>query len=220
MRSRRLRRGTALIAGTSVIFMPTLAGAHTAADWYPLEWGAVYNQAVQLVWGSTAFLPGGSAETARNRIKDGAFEWNGLESPFAYVAPGTFNPTASLDDPCANAPNYNFISWASYVGGTSVARTATCPGPNGTSIIGYVMQFSSDHAFYTGTGSTPSDKFDTWRISAHEHGHGAGFEGHWPGSLCSGSTAETLCASTSPGLDSQRFRTLQQHDEHTFEGAY
>lgn len=218
----RVTRRTSFFFCAVVVLLPAVsADAHTASDWFPDEWGIVNRSAVQIVWADTDFLVGGSGETARDRIKDGAAQWNNLDSDFAFVATGAYNFTLSTN-PCNNGVNQNAYFWRNFTGGSTLAQTTRCIGPNGTAIISYVVEFASDHEWYTGTGGPPSDKFDVWSVASHEQGHAAGFAGHWTGSgaadCSSGAGRETMCSGTSAGTTMKR--SLETHDSHTFENAY
>jgi hypothetical protein len=74
---------------------------------------------------------------------------------------------------------------------------------------------------------TPNDKVDTWAVSAHEFGHAGGFGSgdsglaHFPGdsSICDlGAPKQTMCQGLPYGA--QFWRSLEEHDKHTFRNAY
>ena len=75
--------------------------------------------------------------------------------------------------------------------------------------------------WYSGTGDAPANDVDTWSVASHESGHATGFYGHleYPSSICQNdSSMRTMCPVYHDGTERQR--TLEDHDYHTFENAY
>jgi hypothetical protein len=69
--------------------------------------------------------------------------------------------------------------------------------------------------WYLGSGS-PGGLYDGRSALTHELGHVGGFSGHFA-DACSG-TINTMCPTVAAGTT--HMRTLESHDEHTFDGAY
>jgi hypothetical protein len=87
------------------------------------------------------------------------------------------------------------------------------------------MTIDSDPPFgagwYTGTGDAPDCCFDVWSVATHEWGHMTAFFGHFDegGSICpDDSSRHTMCPTIKAATERQR--TLELHDYHTFEAAY
>ena len=76
--------------------------------------------------------------------------------------------------------------------------------------------------WYVKSSSTvPSDKYDLRFVIVHEFGHAGGFAMHWEGDGeedCTGSDRETMCSGLPKGTSYKR--SIEEHEDHTFDSAY
>lgn len=215
-----------LVAGFAV-----RADAHSAADYYPRRWQRQLNQD----WAFTASFPTGAK---RDRVRNGIAQWNNLGEPQQWreVSQRTdYNP-----DVCPPTYGMNSIHWRNIPDDSvgALAYVQRCTFSGSTEIYSANMVFDSSRSWYDGTGDAP-DGFanqicslppgcenDFWSVASHEWGHMTGFSGpfhngHFNNSetICAGNDGQhTMCPAIEIGTE--RMRTLEDHDRHTFQNSY
>lgn len=204
------------------------ASAHTGSTYYPKRWVTKVAQD----WFFTATFPTGDW---RARVRNGASQWNGVNQPMKF----TEVAQRSNFDPYKCPPTYgtNGIHWRNYDGRDgALAITGMCS--TATELYSTNLTFDSSEDWYTGTGDAPDGfqvgtacvvgpcKVDAWSVASHEWGHMTGFDGPYDVGHFSRSEAicaddggqHTMCPSIKKGTERQR--TLETHDRHTFDAAY
>lgn len=83
------------------------------------------------------------------------------------------------------------------------------------------IKYDEDENWYYGTGSSGSNQYSFRGVALHEFGHMTGWAGHYPDNSgeCDGSGAHhTMCPK--PRSDGDAWKSLEQHDVHTFNATY
>lgn len=214
---------TLLCGLASAALFASVIRAHTAVTYYPWIWKTDKTQ----LYHFTASYPTGEH---RSRWYDAKNQWNGVGQPH------TWNPGAEVPDfqwnTCGNYYGHNGIHWGSYdgqYGVLGVVQPCLISGSDGAFEI-YSMNalIDSSEDWYTGTGNAGSSWFfgnnpDAWSVASHEMGHMTGFYIHWdddsPQDICQdNSDQHTMCKYIYSGTE--RSRTPEIHDRHTFDAAY
>lgn len=217
---------------------PSINSAHQASEWYSSKWTAGTQQGIdtdQVVdWRFVNNFPDGSG--FRNRVKDGAAEWNELAPSmrFAYESGAPDANGLGWDDPCPAPTQGNYqadkVGWQE-ISGSAAAQTYFCP-IDGNSLLYFRTRFDKDLNWFGGTGDPNSNELDIWSYSAHEFGHAGGRskggdgDGHFPetSQLCPGpsspefSDRHTMCGGAYYGTRNER--SLEEHDKDVFRNAY
>lgn len=222
-------RRTLIIGAASLLLCATTvqAFAHDANGYYPSKWQGDLTQD----WFFTEGFPGGAK---RDRVRDGVSQWNNLNQPMTFTEAAQrpdFDPMV-----CPDAGT-NGIHWRDLPDANrQLAVTFRCT--IGAQLTSTNMIVDSTRNWYDGVGDAPDGflgricslppdcQWDFWSVSSHEWGHMTGFfgpfrMGHFnPGeNICnSNSSQHTMCPDTRIGTE--RLRTLEPHDRHTFETAY
>lgn len=204
-----------------------IAHAHSAGSFYYSGWPAGHNETY---W----FRDNVPTGNFRSRVIDGAYEWNdtpndGNAEPNFYNGGEKSDSGGDWNQPCQ--ANYSAIYFrdldsisSGAVGYTPFCKVVVSDGGNSwTKITKFSLNLDSDRDWYTGTGDAPDwpPDVDAWSIASHEFGHATGWEGHFndSGDQCPGDGTEaTMCPVYEGG--SERWRTLSDHDSHTFENQY
>jgi hypothetical protein len=215
----------AIVTGTSLV-----AVAHDSSEYYCLDidddqpgckWSVDNRDNVN--WKFVNGVP----TAMRDRIKDGAQEWNAVTGTdnfrFDWNS-GDYSAFAWLNQcPNADSSNYekNGIHWTSI---NAAGMAVTCATPGG-GLHDFQMVLDSDLDWYSGTGDPPSNKVDTWSTATHEFGHATGWDKHFiNNTMCPSNDRpswQTMCAADSGDLPGARYaRTLEAHDIDTFQDAY
>ena len=199
--------------------------AHTGSVYYVQKWKSTERNQN---YGFGSDVPGSAF---RDRIENGAQQWNALAGNMQFFR-GNVNVTWNFESGC-QAAGQNSIHYGAIDGGTvpgggfSVwAETTTCVYTSDTTkIANFRMRFDKDEVWYTGTGDTPDFSVDTWGTATHEFGHATGFgrgsaPDHFATSAqeCQVSPKQTMCPSEP--LGENYFRSLEEHDKHTFNNIY
>jgi hypothetical protein len=221
---RKLALDCIAAAMLATLVLVAVGAAHDVDTFYTKKW-KVGERNQNYGFGSN--FPEGDFRT---RVHDGAQEWNALAGNMQFNRGGV-DVTWQYDSPC-NDPGKNSIHWGSIDGKTpangssTVAITTTCYYTADLSKIAlFRMKFDSAEDYYTGYGDTPSGKFDVKSFAAHEFGHATGFgrggaKDHFDPSwdVCTNDPKHTMCPSIDAGKD--YWRSLEEHDRHTFNNAY
>lgn len=210
----RMRAVVVGVVGTLLaIVTPSTSTAHPSGDFYVGRW---FGSAVDY-WFSSA-VPSGAF---RDRVENGEGKWGALPPSLHFVRARTWSGTIPCFNCCAN-PGDNVVRYPSIDGvGGVYAETRICHP--GNIMEEFQLRFDSGQNWYTGTGSPPSDEADVIGIAAHEFGHAGGWGPHFSetSTQCpsTNSTRHTMC----PGSEyygEKWLRSLEPHDEHTFDDAY
>lgn len=183
--------------------------AHPAGQFYPKEWDM---NAIHYYFAGS--VPTGNP---RDRIHDGAQEWNALPPLLHFYKEGTHEP-----DPFHNCPQTpNVIRMSGGLPPYVYAETVKC---SSVYINSFQMRFNDDVDWWFQTDAPPAGQVDIWGISAHEFGHAGGFRGdHFneadPDTCEPGVPRHTMCAGTLYQGEVWQ-RTLELHDRETFDNAY
>jgi hypothetical protein len=121
----------------------------------------------------------------------------------------------------------NAVHWGGIDGPAGMlGRTFHCTFLTGSELFleSFQIRYDSSEAWYSGiSSSVPNHQYDAFALGAHEFGHATGWRGHFGEEnteLCKlpADPRQTMCPSTSTG--SSDWRTLEEHDRHTFDNAY
>lgn len=211
MRRPRLSPVASFLAGSVIaawIMLAAPSDAHTGL--YRERW--VANKIVPY-----GFTP--SAAAWKTRVNAGANTWSALGEPMRFTNslpdfPSNFRPGV-----CSRTYQRNGIHRKAIDGtGGTLARTYLCT--SGGALHSFQLVFDRGDRWYTGTGAPARNQADLQSVATHEFGHATGFAGHFSGSaLCSNDASfHTMCAGHVVGTNRQR--TLEEHDKHTFGAAY
>lgn len=159
----------------------------------------------------------------RTRVKDGAAEWDAVNTSLDFKFDGT-DLSESFND-CPNALDKSTVFYLSIIdppGEDILGYTLSCPyNSDSTRLKAFHLAFDSGNSWYSGTGDPSASDVDTWSVATHELGHAGGFSGHFAGAVCSSSpstTDQTMCPNYEFGR--KCWRTLETHDIHTFASRY
>lgn len=215
----------------SVMMVGTTAQAHTANVYFLARWQT--GQSVPYL-----FAPDFPTGAFQSRVLDGVAQWRNragsAEPKFWNAGTATTLIAYTTCNPSFNTPNHLHWMDLDFHSGATVGLTSICYNGADGRIYSFQMAFDSDRDWYTGTGDAndglfqmciPSCQIDFWSIATHEMGHAHGFTGavggHFDGSdgICPNSDArQTMCAGYTGGTE--RIRTIETHDIHTFQAAY
>jgi hypothetical protein len=206
------------------------ATGHTASEFYTSAWERDHTEKYYF----RDNVPSGAF---RDRVKDGFAEWNDTpndnDDEPNFIANGEKGDSGgSYLHPCNasySAVYYKDLGQA-VDGFGKFCDVFFSDGPQSYyKIIKFSLTLNADHPWYTGTGDAPdggpfSDaEPDLWTVSTHEAGHVTGWFGHYDqeGSvdICDDNMEQrTMCRIHYWGTE--RMRTIEDHDYHTFEAFY
>ncbi len=222
MRQKSRRVGIYLVVVVSILLAASLpVAAHTATDYYKQRW--LTDLSVDFRF--TSSFPA----SFHQQVRLGANQWNSVNTTMTYAekaAVSDFDPKV-----CPSSYQYNGFHWRNIdgsvsSGGTILAQTRFCVYSYSVVLAAlpremHSMQitYDQDESWFASTGDAPLGTYDVWSTASHELGHGTGWSGHLSGSICDDNSAQqTMCAFISDGTERQR--TLEDHDIHTFRGQY
>lgn len=203
------------------------ASAHSASQYYSAFWP---QGSLSVPW---RFTTGITNISMRDRAKDGATLWNQEHQPLTFNFESGASDYSQFDGFSCSASRpfqKNAVHWQSFSASgrpAAVAETFKCISSVTHTLLDTQLIANSDIGasnFYSGTGSPASNQYDSWSVFAHEFGHMGGWSLHFTkgSSLCNGSPATrmTMCEglNTDPGATWRR--TLNTHDQDTFNNAY
>ncbi|CAN5361026.1 hypothetical protein BH20ACT24_BH20ACT24_21820 [soil metagenome] len=188
---------------------------HSATDYYNQTW---FDTSVK--WAFTVGVPASGG--FRARVRDGADAWNSLPPAQHFYEVGEV-PSYPPYTPCSNLSyQENAIHYYNMV--ESLGRTYQCFA--GNEMTKFQLAIDVRDNWYLGEPTPPpASDSDLQSTATHEFGHAGGFrgpfsEGHFKGSgeLCTLTPYHTMCPFQGPGEG--WFRSLEEHDRHTFDDAY
>lgn len=217
-----MRRRTRLLLASLAIMVaglaPTSSSAHDASVYYPRWW----QQDLSVNWKFTVNVP---TTSLRDRVKDAAATWNALP-PIMHFVKQSGDYGGFPVDSCPDTYQKDAVHWGNIDGkfGTHALVRKCLVGSN--EIFTFQIKLDSSENWYTGTSTpAPSGTLDTQAVATHEFGHATGFSGPYNNghfdpnaTLCTDNPKHTMCPFFNYG-DSY-FRSLEQHDEHTFFNKY
>lgn len=184
-----------------------VAGAHATSTFYPRTWAG--NESV--IQQSTDNLPSGSFNSALNYARG---EWNSVPGGAFDMFAGASSGANPVYNACSQpSTNIYAFAWQWDGSGGTLGNTQLCFAGS-TVVRGRVFLDTLD-GWYLGSGS-PGGLYDGRSVLTHELGHAGGFVNHFS-DACAG-TINTMCPSI--GAGQSHWRTLESHDEHTFDAAY
>jgi hypothetical protein len=228
MRGRRsAQRGLAfdalVAAMLASLVVAAIASSHPTDDFYRDFWPDS-----EVTWRFKNDVPvnedPGDGTSFRARIVDGSRKWNVLPPDLRFEKlSGDVTAWGAQDCP---GFMQNAVHWDGIDGpGGTFGRTFLCTfvGPSEIFLESFQIRYDSDDTWYSGTSSSvPSQQVDAFSLGAHEFGHATGWRGHFGAmnvELCGpGAPRQTMCPDTNRG--SSEWRTLEDHDRHTFDNAY
>lgn len=190
------------------------ATAHPATDFYNEKWPS-NNDNVE--WRFDQEFPTGNK---RDRVKDGAQEWNNVGQPMKFEKlAGDFASFPA--NSCPTEEQKDAVHWGGIDGsGGTLAQTFICT--SGGNLFNFQIRLDQAENWHGGTTSPGPNEIDVWSVAAHEFGHGTGWRGHFSStsSLCNANATDhhTMCPAYV--LGTQYDRSLNTHDKHTFDNAY
>ena len=223
-RARSLLVDCVVAAALAAMVLGAIGWAHTGSTFYTKKWkSGERNQN----YGFASDVPTGNF---RDRVENGAQQWNALAGNMQFSRGGV-NVTWNFGSAC-NAAGNNSIHWGAIDGPpvagqtNTAAQTTHCVYTNEPQFLAlFRMRFDSADPWYRDTGDPPSDKIDLWSLAAHEFGHATGWgaggaQNHFDsgGSVCTSSPKHTMCPSIPQG--ESYWRSLEEHDRHTFNNVY
>lgn len=184
---------------------------------------------------------------ARDRVADGAQQWNDLGRRFYFRVSKTPSVSSSADTapnglearcptPQRDGRRVGLAHWGAIDGrGDTIAQVGLCwrNRTGGRHMESFRMYFDRTEQWYAGRGDSRvrnrrtgavENRHDVWSVATHELGHATGWLGHWraSGSFCSYSEhpgrMRTMCPFVAPGFE--RARTLAAADKHVFNSRY
>jgi hypothetical protein len=234
-----------LVAAAAVavaMLVPSGAGAHTMGFykwWYPtgLDDVPVY------------FDSGFPTGRYRDRVADGARQWNDVGRRMYYLVHRTPSIDSSADQPdlqhyqttCPtpqrDGRRVGMMHWAAIDGqGGILGITGWCwkkGDVGGKEIHSFRIHLDRAESWYSGSGDSSvrdrttgriENRMDLWSVVTHELGHATGWLGHWKesGSYCSlsGPAADFRTMCPVYAPGLERQRTLSGADKHVFRSAY
>lgn len=119
----------------------------------------------------------------RNRIKDGAAQWNALgqSMTFAYDGQPDYEQPAIWREYCGDDYQQDGVHWFNIDDSVALAEVYKCSsvenagGTGGTQLHSFQIRFDSSRNWFTGSGTgIASIQYDLWSVAAHEFGHATG----------------------------------------------
>lgn len=208
------------------VSMPQVANAHAVADYYPHKWNAtpLAPAVVRYEFGNLPSLGTNAATDEFASIEWGHQQWNARGQSLTFVTDGQEN-LVNWRPGCGQTFMDNWIYQRTIDGvGNILAETIFCYLNATGSGHSFSITFDGSESWYILDGDAPPTQIDLRSVATHEFGHAAGQTAHWddngdPMNLCLDSSAEeTMCRFYYPGTERQR--TLELHDGHTFDAAY
>lgn len=219
MRRRALLLDLMIAMALAAAILGAVAVAHPAGKWYKFKWAP--GDRTQH-YGFADAVPGGNL---RDRVEGGARQWNTL-GPNMQARRGGVNVNFAWNN-CSNRDaGDNSIHWGGIDGGPKpgqfniYAQATWCVYSDNRDRL-YTSQIKFDKAenWYKGTGDPGNNQVDAWAVATHEFGHFFGFKRHFKaGSAACGSPKQTMCQGLP--LGAKFWRSLEEHDRHTFRNAY
>lgn len=221
-----------VLAGVSIVFLflalwTPSAQAHTWPYYFVNKWYAANGFSLTQNWRFMANVPGGGF---RDRVKQGVGQWNAQGQPLQFVyLTGDYGDWQSCESRVTNAVRYAPIDGA----GGVLAQAHVCYYEDIHQITNVLITFDSAEPWNPTTedsndpgpfGLCINCEVDVWGVAAHEWGHATGFLhldswGVDPVNCNQDSLSyHTMCGTYYYGSD--RERTLEVHDYHTFNTAY
>jgi hypothetical protein len=211
--------GAALALCLAPMLLPSLASAHIPSDFNAVQWASSPSN---IEWYYDDSVPGPFGSNYKDRLFDGAQKWNDLccAGGFDYVREGEVS-----GDYGTCYTNVDLVTFHGSVSGSAVAETGACPSSGDFSYVAIRFDSNAPDPWYKGADPSGQggDELDLQSFATHEFGHATGTwneNQHFGSGECPGTASgdETMC----PGLDSGHhyWRTLEWHDEHTFQSNY
>jgi hypothetical protein len=230
----RIIRASSLILVGLFLVLPAArpAGAHTTSTFYAAKWRNANGGDTTPDWHFMVSVPFGGT---RDRIVQGAQQWNAQYQTFSFVGP-LAGDYGDWQEPCARpAFNGNAVRYMPVDGpGKNLAWADVCPRMYDTwQYTNFLITIDNAELWNTTGGDTPdvnnTSMYDLWGTVAHEFGHATGWGtpwgtahfGEYDTSTCyprERIDIHTMCPYTKPGSD--RERTLEYHDYEVFRAAY
>lgn len=219
---------------------PAPAGSHSAwPDYYPGTWDTQDEETILglISLGTTTYdidywvshhSIGSFTDEMIEDVRSAETTWENVptEEHFEFAYQGELSNVDPHDCSEPSSHHYLHIDGDYREGGNQAGETHLCTVQATGEVVGFQVVYDHDEPWNFGTGLPASHQLDFRSITAHETGHATGFLGHFPAgesSTCPHQfnelTRATMCAEAiAPGTTG--IRTLQIHDEHTFQDAY
>lgn len=213
------------------------AAAHASSLHYSYRWITEYEECTLLFFFCSTknrdiehWATGSGWSTAlQDRIRDAQGQWNDVSTAdyFNFAFKGSTSLNAN---PCNNSYNKNGHRWV-YIDGAPdldvIATTYVCVYDTGSALImhSFMIWWDSGNTWYSGTGSPSTSELDFRDTATHELGHATGWTTHFSEGTAecpapnTNTSRNTMCVEGGPE-GSTWGRTLETHDQHTFQEWY
>jgi hypothetical protein len=216
----RLTYGAVFLAGVfagAVASVGSVSG-HIVSLYYGPEWSG--DRAYGVGW--LASTP--NTASGVSTISGSVLEWNSVSATFEFTPYQGRNTSVSWTGSGCTTGYPNQVWSMSSDTGSSLAVTHRCS--SGGSVLRAAIRIDTRLNWDVDGGTTPANLWDLRSVMVHEYGHATGFGGgtsaipHFEEDdvFCDAGIRHTMCPSTSIGAI--YWRSLELHDEHTFDGAY
>ena len=221
-RTKQASSALAILAGIAVgmvLGMGETGEAHTASTYIPDEWAAD----PYYYFGDIDSPLDGS--TAKTSIHAGDDPWNSNSGTWLDFINSGYQDSSVQFTGYACTTGSGTAVWIVTASMSSLGRTNLCTD-SGTITRAAIRLDDTRSNWYVGSSSNvPSNQYDLRSVIVHEFGHAGGFlpstnDGHWDGvgEDCTGTDRETMCGGLPRGTSYKR--TIELHENHTFDSAY
>jgi len=236
----RVRIGAAFLLSVVIglVLAPGRASSHLSTDWYPNVWGTATRPTI-ITFKFNDQFPNGEW---RDRVSEAIAKWNSIQpNALSFAQLASDNPHSFSQDCAAYAVEEDVLYYrdanAAYFGHTRTCLVSGSSSP----IKNFIMDFDKSWIWNKYASDPQPGEIDALSAIVHEFGHATGFSGHFNATganqvcpVINGvpdvANWQTMCDSVDNLVSDQTYselfngykfrRTLETHDQHTFDHAY